>query len=241
MISHVCTHQKSGSCAACPSRDDSIFADISSEHIDELNRNKVTNQYKKGQVLFNQGSPPLGVYCVLDGQIKIFKNSENGTETITRLATCGDVLGLRGVLTDQSHPASAKVMQDSSVCFIDRNFFKELIKRSPVASQNLIYKLAQEVTKLEQQVENINTKTVRQRLIQLLLSFCQTYGIRKAGEVLIDLKITRAEIASMIGTTSETVIRTISDLNESGLIRQEGKKTFVPSMAALAEESGIQD
>jgi len=206
----------------------------------DLDKSKVTNLYKKGQVLFHEGSPALGVFCVLDGQIKILKNSEDGKETITRLATCGDVLGLRGVLTDSTHPATAKVMQDSNICFIDRQFFKALIQKSPETANSLIMRLVKEVTKLEEHVEEMNTKTVRQRLIQLLLSFCQTYGMRKAGEIFIDLKITRAEMASMIGTTPETVIRILSDMDTSGVIRQDGKKIFVPSMNALAEESGIE-
>ncbi len=235
-----CEHRKHGSCVVCPSREDSIFSELTPKHLEELDKSKVTNLYKKGQVLFHQDSPPLGVFCVLDGQVKILKNSEDGKETITQLATCGDVLGLRGVLTDSNHPATAKVMQDANICFIDRKFFKDLIQKSPEAANSLILNLVKDVTKLEAHVEEMNTKTVRQRLIQLLLSFCETYGMRKAGEVFIDLKITRAEIASMIGTTPETVIRILSDMNDSGLVRQDGKKLFIPDMNTLAEESGVE-
>lgn len=240
MTVHSCTYQKQGSCAACPSRDDSIFANISSKHLDDLDKNKVTNVYKKGQILFNEGSPALGVYCVLDGQIKILKNSENGKETIVKLAGSGDVLGLRGVLTENNHPATAKVMQDSHICFIDRKFFKDLIQKSPEAAHSLILRLAKDVTQLEDHLEGMSAKTVRQRLVQLLLSFCQTYGMRKAGEVRIDLKITRAEMASMIGTTPETVIRILSDMDNSGVIRQDGRKIFIPNMDILADESGVE-
>ncbi|MEZ4845780.1 MAG: Crp/Fnr family transcriptional regulator [Bdellovibrionota bacterium] len=235
-----CSHRKQGSCLVCPSRDDSIFAELSTKHLEELDKSKVTNLYRKGQVLFQQDSPALGVFCVLDGQVKVLKNSEDGKETITRLATSGDVLGLRGVLTESNHPATAKVMQDSNICFIDRRFFKDLIQKSPEAANSLIMRLVKEMTKLEEHAEEMNTKTVKQRLIQLLLSFCQTYGMRKAGEVFIDLKITRAEMASMIGTTPETVIRILSEMDSSGIIRQDGKKIFVPSMDQLAEESGVQ-
>ncbi len=240
MTVHSCTYQKQGSCAACPSRDDSIFANISSKHLDDLDKNKVTNVYKKGQILFNEGSPALGVYCVLDGQIKILKNSENGKETIMKLAGSGDVLGLRGVLTENNHPATAKVMQDSHICFIDRKFFKELIQKSPEAANSLILRLAKDVTKLEDNLGDMSTKTVRQRLVQLLLSFCQIYGMQKNGEIFIDLKITRAEMASMIGTTPETVIRELSDMDEQGVIRQDVKKIFVPDMNVLADESGVE-
>jgi CRP-like cAMP-binding protein len=240
-MSHdTCEHRTQGSCADCPSRDDSIFAQLNPEHLQELDRSKVTNLYKKGQILFHQDSPSLGVFCVLDGQIKILKNSEDGTETIMRLATCGDVLGLRGVLTDSNQPATAKVMQDAQICFIDRKFFKDLIQKSPEAANSLIMRLAKDMTNLETHVEDMHTKSVRQRMVQLLLSFCQTYGIRKAGEVYIDLKITRAEMASMIGTTPETTIRILSDMDSTGVIRQDGKKIFIPDMNVLADESGVE-
>jgi CRP-like cAMP-binding protein len=235
-----CEHRRQGSCLVCPSRDDSIFAELNKDHLNALDESKVTNTYKKGQILFHQGGPALGVFCVLEGQIKILKNSEEGKETIVRLSTSGDVLGLRGVLTDGNHPATAKVMQDAKICFIDRKFFKDLIQKSPEAANSLILRLAKDVTKLEDHVEEMNTKSVRQRMIQLLLSFCQTYGIRKAGEVFIDLKITRAEMGSMIGTTPETVIRILSDMDSTGLIRQDGKKIFIPSMKTLADESGVE-
>lgn len=235
-----CEHQKNRSCLACPSRDDSIFANLTTKHLEELDKYKVTNLYKKGQILFHQDSPPLGVFCVLDGQVKVLKNSDGGQETITRLASGGDVLGLRGVLTDRNHPATAKVMQDANLCFIDRKYFKELVQKSPEAANSLILKLVKDVTILEEHVEEMNTKNVRQRLIQLLLSFCQSYGMRKAGEVFIDLKITRAEMASMVGTTPETVIRILSEMNETGVIRQDGKKIFVPDMNVLADEAGVE-
>ncbi|MCC7460052.1 MAG: Crp/Fnr family transcriptional regulator [Proteobacteria bacterium] len=234
-----CEHRKTGSCLVCPSRDDSIFSDLQQNHLDELDHSKVTNLYKKGQVLFHEGSPALGVYCVLDGQVKILKNSEDGKETITRLSTCGDVLGLRGVLTDGNYHASAKVMQDSNICFIDRKFFKNLIMKSPEAANRLILQLAKDVTKLEEHVDDMTNKNVRQRLTHLLLGFCHTYGIRKSGEVFIDLKITRAEMASMIGTSPETVIRFLSELDQEGLVRQDGKKIFIPDMNALADEAGV--
>jgi CRP-like cAMP-binding protein len=240
MANDGCAHRKQGSCLVCPSRDDSIFAELTSEHLEELDESKVTNVYKKGQVLFHQDSPALGVFCVLDGQVKILKNSEDGKETITRIATCGDVLGLRGVLTDSNQPVTAKVMQDAQICFIDRKFFKDLILKSPEAANSLIMRLAKDVTQLEDKVEGMNTKTVRQRLVQLLLSFCQTYGMRKAGEVFIDLKITRAEMAAMVGTTPETIIRILSDMDSTGIIRQDGKKIFIPDMIALADESGVE-
>lgn len=241
MILKECTHRRQGSCLACPSRQNSIFSNISSEHIQELDKHKITNLYRKGQFLFHEGTPALGAYCVLDGQIKVLKNSENGKETITKLAASGDILGLRGVLTEKNHPASAKVMQDSQICFIDRKYFRDLIKKSPMAGSNLIFRLAQEVSKLETQVEEMTTKSVRQRLAQLLIGFCKTYGEKRGSEIFIDLKITRSEIASMIGTTPETVIRTMSDIGQSGIIRQNSKKIFVTDIEALVDEAGIKN
>jgi CRP-like cAMP-binding protein len=234
-----CEHRKLGSCLACPSRNTSIFANIAQEHLKELDESKVMNLYKKGQVLFDEGSPALGVYCVLDGQVKILKNSENGKETITRLTVPGDVLGLRGVLSEKSHPATAKVMEDSHICFIDRNFFKLLIQKSRIAGTNLIFRLVQDVTKLEERMGDMAARSVRQRLTQLLVSFCQTYGKQKSDGIHIDLKITRAEIASMIGSSSETIIRTLSDMDSEGIIRQDGKKIIVPDLDFLIEEAGI--
>lgn len=224
---------KNLNCENCQSRGKGIFCDLEHASLDEVSKNKVMNTYKKGQVIFYQGNPAFGLYCINSGKIKITKTGNDGKESIVRLATGGDVLGHRSLFSNENYSATATALEDTAICFLDKKFIFKAIQEQPTIAMNIIQKLSREMGSAEAKSANMFQKNVRERLAELLLTLGQSYGVKENERTRIDIKLTREEIASMIGTASETVIRFMTEFKDEGLIEQEGKVIYITDEEGL--------
>jgi len=226
-------------CENCISKAKGIFCHLEHEELSEVNNHKVVNIYKKGQVIFHQGNPPFGLYCIATGKIKVTKVGNDGKESIVRLATGGDVLGHRSLFSSENYSASATALEDTTICFLDKKFIIKAIQDQPSIALNIIQKMSREMGMAEAKSAAMFQKNVRERLAELLLSLGKTYGVKEAQGLKINIKLTREEIASMIGTASETVIRTISEFKDEGIIKQDGKIIYLLDEEALLDVANI--
>lgn len=227
------------SCNDCPSKDQGIFCDVEFQEVEEISQHKITNLYKKGQTLFIQGNHPHGLYCISSGNIKLTKAGNDGKETILRLVHSGDILGHRSLFTDDNYGATATAMDDTIVCFIDKKFITSIMKKNPSVAFNIINKLSRDMGAAENKFTSLHQKNVRERLGELILTLKTTYGVKENGRWKIDLKLTREEMATMIGTANETLIRFMTEFKEAGIIEQEGKVIYIKDEEQLLEWSNI--
>lgn len=226
-------------CANCESREKGIFCDLEKIALHNVSQHKITNTYKKGQVIFYQGNPTFGLYCINHGKIKITKTGKDGKESIVRLAHDGDVLGHRSLFSNEKYMATATAMEDTTVCFLDKKYIYEAIQDQPSIALNIIQQLSREMGSSEQKNAAMFQKNVRERLAEFLLTLMKNYGMHENGRIKLDIILTREEIASMIGTAPETVIRFISEFKEGGLIDQEGKTMYILDEEKLLEFANI--
>ncbi len=228
------------SCENCPSKGNGIFCELESVALKDVSEHKVVNKYKKGQTLFVQGNPPFGMYCVSTGNVKITQIGSDGKESIVRIASAGDVLGHRSIFTDQYYNATATAIEECSVCFIDKKYILKLVQEKPSVACNLIAQLGRDLGAAEKRVSSFYQKNVRERLAELLLLLKESHGITQDdGKVKLNIKLTREEMASIIGTASETLIRFMSELKNEGFIEQEGKTIFITNEEGLIDFAGI--
>lgn len=226
-------------CENCASKDSGIFCELESHALDNVSQHKTMNNYKKGHTLFFQGNPPFGLYCINHGKIKVSKMGKDGKETIVRIATAGDVLGHRSLFSGENYSASAMAMEDSTICFVDKEYIFNLLKKEPDVAIQLIQKLSKEMGAAENHSASMFQKNVRERLAELLLNLRLKYGVEEDGRCRLDIKLTREEMASMIGTANETVIRFITEFKDEGLIVQEGKTIYIINQEKLLDFANI--
>ena len=227
------------SCEKCDCLNKTIFCGIKQTSLNSISSTKVMNHYKKGQTLYFQGNPAFGLYCINSGKIKISKIGADGKEIIIRIAGPGDILGHQNLYSNDNYTATATVIEEASVCFLDKKFVLNTISHEPVISQNIIRKLGDEMTAFEARSAAMSHKNVRERLAELLLLLKNTYGISEKGRFRLDIKLTREEIASMVGTANETIIRFISEFKEEGILEQEGKVIYIMNEAKLKQTANI--
>ena len=230
---------KNVDCEHCEARGKGIFCELEAVALSEVSASKVMNTYKKGHTIFFQGNPPFGLYCVNSGKIKVSKIGSDGKESIIRIASGGDVLGHRSLFSNENYTATATVIEDAAICFIDKKFIYKAIAEQPSVAIGLIQKLSLEMGSAESRNASLSQKTVRERLAELLLMLEKSYGIIEENRTRLDIKLTREELASMVGTANETVIRFISEFKEEGLIEQEGKVIFILDHERLLEFANL--
>lgn len=227
------------SCNGCPAKEKSIFHDLEPAALEKVSHRKNTNTYKKGDTLFIDGNPSFGLYCINNGRVKVSKTGNDGKEFIVRIANEGDIVGHRSVFSNERYTATAKVLQDSTICFFDKTYFFDLIKCEPAVSLNVIKRLSQAMGMAENKNASIVQKNVRGRLAELLLGLNKTYGKNEDGKFKLDIILTREELASLVGTAHETVIRLLTEFKEDGLIEQNRKSLYICNETRLIEYANM--
>lgn len=226
-------------CTLCEHLKDSLFNGLEPEDLNKINLHKTCIQYKKGQNIFYEGTRPTGLYCMNAGKVKVFKNNVQGKEYIVYLAKPGDFLGYRSLLSEEFYGATATVLEDAKICFIPKENFFEVLQKNPVFMRKVVKAVCHEMGIMEERMAELAHKSVRERLAANLIMLKETYGMEGEGSVLIDLALSREDMASIVGTATETVIRLLSEFKADGLISFEGKKIRVVDAKKLAKQADL--
>ena len=227
-------------CEICQPRLNSIFSELSKEELEGLSLHKGCNFYQAGQVLFYQGNYPVGLFCMNTGKVKLYKADESGKEQIVRLAKGGDVLGYRALLTGESYSATSSVLEDATICFVPKDAFLELLKRNSALSMKVIQLLGHDLAKAEQRELSLSRKPVRERLAETLLMLKEFYGFED-DQATIKGSMSREDLANIVGTATETVIRLLSELKHEGIVELAGKRIKILNQAALVKTAHAYD
>jgi CRP-like cAMP-binding protein len=229
--------QKNTPCELCMSRKFSLFSNVSEPHLCQLSESKNLITHKKGQILFYEGTKPLGIFCVSDGVVKVYKTASNGKEQIIRLAKKGDFLGYASLLGEESYSNSATIVEDANICFVPRESFLKILSDDTEFHRRVTKALCHDLGIMESKLTDATQKSIRERLAFTLLKLSETYGIDGNAGDKIDIILTREEIAGLVGTATETVIRLLSEFKKDELIEYQGKKIIVLDKKGLARLS----
>lgn len=233
-------HHDSASCQSCAQRFNSVFCKAREEYVNAINEQKVCNTYKKGQMIFHEGSHPFGVYCINNGKVKLSHMGDDGKEQIVRLLKAGDVLGYRALLSGDRYGSSAVALEDTQVCFIPRELFVNALKNDTGLAFEIMKLLSDELHKAEIKLTHLAQKPVRERLAETLLFIKETYGFEEDG-VTLNVRLSREEIANLVGTATESTIRLLSDFKKDGIVELDGRKIKILKLPLLLQTANLQD
>ena len=227
-------------CVHCSKRFSSVFCRAEVENLRVVNEHKVCSVYKNGQMIFNEGNYAFGLFCINAGKLKISRNGDDGREVILRLAKPGDIIGYKALLTNDKYSASAVALDDCNVCFIPKDLFLKILKSDSSLSIELMRMLSAELGKVETKLTHLAQKPVRERLAETLLFIKETYGLEADGQT-INAKLSREEIANIVGTATESAIRLLSEFRKDGIIELDGKSIRITNPDKLVRTANLQD
>lgn len=196
-------------------------------NLQDLCKDKKVKSVKKKAEIFSEGDIPQQIYYLRSGSVKTFRSHPDGKELITNLYNNNDFFGFEAILEGSAYQESAVAMQDAEIITIPRHDFMTLVQSHRDVSTGFISLLCKKVAEKETQLINLAYNSVRQRTASALL---QVQPLQDAGSA---IHISRDDLAKIVGTASESVIRVLSDFKEEGLIEIESGKIKILQHAKL--------
>lgn len=189
--------------------------------------------FPKNRTLFSEGERAEGFYLLLSGRVKAYKISPDGKEHILHIFGPGEPVGEVPVFSGSEFPAFAETLKQSELLYFPRSRFLGLASRQPQVLLNMLATLSMRLRKFTQKIEQLSLKEVASRLSEALLEMAGEPAGTKGKEEVIELRFTKGQLASQLGTTPETLSRTFQRMTRLGLIRVEGKRVALLDRKAL--------
>ncbi|HKJ42993.1 MAG TPA: Crp/Fnr family transcriptional regulator [Sunxiuqinia sp.] len=208
-----------------------LFKKLTEQEFAQLNYDKTCSLYKKGSIIYREGSRLTGFYCVTKGILKIFKTGIDGKEQIIRFAKRGEIVAYRSLLSEESACTTAKVIDEAVLCHIPYQTLLFLIQSNWQFSHHMLQIVCKELREANDYITDIAQKTVRERLAEVLLLLKENFDLDNANTLQISL--TREELANIVGTATESVIRLLSEFKQDHLIDLQGRKIKLLDIKAL--------
>jgi DNA-binding response OmpR family regulator len=184
--------------------------------IENLFADKITNRYKRKQVIFSEGNHPHYLFYVVKGKVKAFKTSEEGKELIVGLYTEGDFMGYTALLEESTYKVTSEAIEDSEIDVVSKKDFFELISCNSDVARRFLRILADNNNQKAEHMVQLAYDSLRKRVARTLLLLKTKYNNSSGKKFSIHIR--REELAKLTGTSTESLIRTLSDFKSEGLI-----------------------
>ncbi|MCB0401902.1 MAG: response regulator [Flavobacteriales bacterium] len=202
------------------------------EELSKLSEDRKTRKYKKKEVIFHEGDYAGAIYFINSGRVRTYKVNDDGKEYSVNLYKGGDFIGYLSILEGEEFIDTAEVMEDADVLKIPKEDFLDLLYKNRDVSNSFIKMLAHNIAEKESKLLNLAYDSVRKRVADALVELKNKYKDHAEGE--FSIAISRNELASLVGTSTETVIRTLSDFKDEGMISIKGSKITLDKPEQLA-------
>ena len=214
---------------------ESVFTKLPFEELKLLTAHKSERVYVKGEIIFREGALPSGIYYITDGKVKKYKVDKEGKEIIIYVAHSAELVGYHAVLAEDRYPDSAAALEKSIIAFIPKEDFLETLKRSELLKMRLLKILSHEFAVLANTLSVFAQKSVRERLALQLVVLREKYKINLQPGMPVEINMSRDDLASLVGTARENVVRVLTEFKQAGILETRGRKIIVHDANRLIE------
>ncbi len=195
---------------------------------------------QRGKYIFFEGDMPTALYIVWEGEVKLVRHSATGRDVVLAVVGVGRLLGDIALFQECAYTSSAQALDNVTVLTMGKERFSLLLRTYPAVSYSIIRDLSRRLHTVSDLVQSLAVDRVRQRIIRILLKLSNAIGRELENGILLDIPLTRQDLADMTGTTVETAIRVMSELRKNGLVCTEQGRILIcdiETLHALAEET----
>ncbi|RAK08427.1 CRP/FNR family transcriptional regulator [Halanaerobium saccharolyticum] len=201
-----------------------FFSLLTEEELNLIDEIAAEKEFKKGEYIFFEGESGDKFFIIKDGQVKLTKMIKNGDEQILNIFSNNDIIAEIVAFDKGNYPASAVTMTDTEVIVFDQSELENLILKHPTIGVKLLREMSGRLRRAQQNVRDLALKDSSARVAGLLIFLAEKYGKKKKNKVVLDISLTQQELASMIGSSRETVSRILGKFENEGLIKTSRKK-----------------
>lgn len=200
--------------------------------LEDLTGESTVNDYKKRQVIYKEGNHPHYLFYITKGKVKTYKTHEDGKDLVIDLYNEGDFFGYTSLLENTIYRETAEAIEETELALVPRREFESLLNSNPAISRKMISLLSKNVATKEEQLLGIAYNTLRKKVAEALVTMYRKYHSDKKDPFLIE--ISREELATIAGTATESLIRTLSDFKSENLIDIKTGKIIISDDKKLA-------
>ncbi len=204
-----------------------IFSELSYDKLLEINDLIIHRDFQNGEMICREGDPGKYLYIIDTGHVKIYKTGKNGSEYILRLLGEGQFFGELVLFKEDVLNSSAEAVGDCSICMIPKNDLEKQIRASSDLSYSILAAVTSSLNKAEIRLESLVLEDAMEKTLRLLLELAKENGTKTKEGILIDLPLSRAGLASLIGVSNETLSRKLTELQEAGTIAIKGQRQII--------------
>jgi CRP/FNR family transcriptional regulator len=220
-------------CLTCHLRSENFFCDLPKESLDAFNQIKHTAVYPEHAVIFLEGQPPRGIFMLCQGQAKLSTSVRDGKTFILRIAKAGEVLGLHAVVTGKAYEVTVETMQPCLLNFASREDFLRFLKEHGDACLQAAQHISRDYQEACHAIRSVGlSHSITERLAKFLLE-SSAEGQVVNGVVRTKFRLTHEDIAQLIGTSRETITRTLSEFRKREIVELKGSTLIIHNKPAL--------
>jgi CRP-like cAMP-binding protein len=216
-------------------KSESILAALSPEDFGLLTLNQTEQVYKKGEIIFREGAFPTGIFYMTSGKAKKYKIDGEGKERIIYVANTGELIGYHAILSEDRYPDSAATLEESTITFIPKDDFLLVLHQSDSLSKRLLKTLSHEFAVLINGLTLFGQRSVRERLALQLVVLREKYKVDFQPGMAVVINMSRDDIASMVGTVRENVVRILTEFKQEKILETKGRKIIILNVNKLVE------
>lgn len=205
-----------------PAEDQALFLSHQSEQT-----------YGKGEMIFREGGLPTGIFYIKTGKVKKYKADYGGGQHIIYVANAGELIGYHAVLAEERFPDSAATLEESVIAFIPKDSFLSILEQSPVLHARLLKLLSHEFTVFVNNLTLFSQRSVRERFALQLIVLREKYKPAVAHDGPAEINLSREDLANLVGTRRENIVRILSEFKEEGILVTKGRKIIVRDVKRL--------
>ena len=214
-------------------KSNSVINNLPPDELETLTANMSTQVYNKGEIIFREGAFATGIFIIKEGKAKKYKVDKEGREQIIYVANTGEILGYHALLAEESYFDSAAVLEDSEIAFIPKEDFFEVLDNSKVLPQRLLKTLSHEFFVLANSIALFAQRSVRERFAMQLVLMREKYKENFTPGMSVEINMSREDLASLVGTARENILRVLKDFKEEGILETKGRKIVIKDIDKL--------
>ncbi len=214
-----------------------IFSTLSIEELQKVVNLIYRRSYIKGELIVIEGSNLDSLIIINSGQVKAYRDTQDGKEQILYVFSEGDFFGEKNLIINQAATYNVEALEETNICAIRKEDFQKLLTEHPSIGLKIMEELCNRLDRLEKTIEGMGSKDVEARLGMVLLEFARKHGKESGEGILVELPLSREGIASYIGLTRETVSRKMTLLQNQGIIEMVGNKKVLIKNIKLLEQT----
>ena len=214
-----------------------LFSELTDAQLALIGQDIVPRHYAQGEVIFREGDPGEVLYMVKSGQVRIFVNGLDGSETsVILFGRSGDIFGELAVIDGLPRSATAVALDTTTLYILERQIFSQHMRQMPQLSLNFMHELSKKVRYNTRQMDSLVSLPVPQRLARRLMELAKNYGRVEENGVFIDMTLNQSQLASLIGATRESTNKGLRDFRQKEwIIVEQGHITILDPEALRAQ------